>query len=413
MGKGVTNTILVIVAIFSIFIVPHDSAASLEDSIKAFEVRGEQLYKLGHYAALVDEMKSARSNSGGSFLPSQWKLVHYEALGLLQMKKYEEAISLLDVAISQNHQNPQLYKLRAQIYERIGDDSHASYDFGKALALGDQTVADALRRTSTRPPLPRVVSTEQAKSLDTTLELLFTIPLVIFIFILVIKRHDKREALRKAEYELSISTVQCPTHHENGTPRVREIEVNMTEVINGIVSSVYSFFDKKNTKAEMLRVLHNKKTRAKSDDEYIYSLVSNIGYYIILQEGTSHMIKHCLSNGKIPSLDQLPDVIGRIKAGFPTDKLYEEFKGDYLGKNAPNGMNLIDKLEFDYVFFSFLTNISQKVIEYLDEDVNRHITKYLLELDSENVVRSLDKEIEMATREFMNFYSPPTYLFAT
>ncbi len=187
----------------------------------------------------------------------------------------------------------------------------------------------------------------------------------------------------------------------------------MEELIENLVWSVNSFSNKENTKAEMLRVLYNKKQRAANDREYIKTLITNIGYYTILTINTFQLMRHCFSNNETPTLNLVTYLIDDIKSKGSDDIYYKEVEQDYIGANAKSnhGMDFIEKLEFDYVHYCYMVNLTQGFIEYLDNEVNKHTAKKLEVYISDNIVEAVHNEIRKCTISFTDFYSPPKYAF--
>lgn len=187
----------------------------------------------------------------------------------------------------------------------------------------------------------------------------------------------------------------------------------MEELIENLVWSVNSFSNNENTKSEMVRVLFNKKQRATNDREYINTLITNIGYYRILTIGTFQLMTHCFSKKEKPTLNLVTYLIDDIKSKCSNETYYKEVVHDYIGANAKtnHGMEFIEKLEFDYVYYCFMVNLTQGFIEYLANDVNKHIAKMLEGYDPDNIVGTIDNEIRKCTISFTDFYSPPKYAF--
>lgn len=126
----------------------------------------------------------------------------------------------------------------------------------------------------------------------------------------------------------------------------------MKETVENLMWSVYSFVNKEHTKAEMNRVLFNKKKRAATDQEYAQKLITNIGYYQILISMTRQMMEHCFSNNEAPTLDLVAYVVNDIKSRGSDDIFFNEVKDNYLGSNAnkSHGMGFVEKLEYDYPY---------------------------------------------------------------
>lgn len=191
----------------------------------------------------------------------------------------------------------------------------------------------------------------------------------------------------------------------------------MEGVVRNLVWSVYSFVNKENTKAEMKRILFNKRQCTKNEEEYINRLIINIGYYHILINNTMGLIENCLNNDVSITSNLLASLVDNINAQCSDDTYYSEvsnkyFKGSTRLKDHLNfGMEFVEKIEFDYVFYSFIVNLSQQFIKYFENEVNNHIREFLLNYNPKEIVAVILDELNKRSGEFVDFYSPPKLVF--
>lgn len=68
-------------------------------------------------------------------IESEWIKCLYQAVRLSEQKDFLNAVRLIDKAIQENGENPNLYKVRANIKEKSGDSLGAILDYKKSLYI--------------------------------------------------------------------------------------------------------------------------------------------------------------------------------------------------------------------------------------------------------------------------------------